>query len=203
MTWLAKTANDRLSVVQTLRFQIVNKRFACVSLDKKNAIATVCCPRAPLYWHTFPLTTVTFVVLLNIQWSILLLYLSGAYNIYRIRPYYALRFFKIQYWKTCGKICRYLYVPILYTLKNFQQRTYLICLCDFFFWFSLKKSVVGIHLNCIDKSMQFMLVPTTYALIKKQTKSTLPVIWRLWNCLTCAYRGLIGVCAVIRSNTVI
>ena len=41
MIWLAKTANDRLSVVQTLRFQIVNKRFACVSVDKKNAIATV------------------------------------------------------------------------------------------------------------------------------------------------------------------
>ena len=41
MLWLAKTVNDRLSVVQTLRFQIVNKRFACVSVDKKNAIATV------------------------------------------------------------------------------------------------------------------------------------------------------------------
>ena len=41
MIWLAKTTNDRLSVVQTLRFQIVNKRFACVSVDKKNAIATV------------------------------------------------------------------------------------------------------------------------------------------------------------------
>ena len=41
MLWLAKTVNDPLSVVQTLRFQIVNKRFACVSLDKKNAIATV------------------------------------------------------------------------------------------------------------------------------------------------------------------
>ena len=28
-------------MVQTLRFQIINKRFACVSVDKKNAIATV------------------------------------------------------------------------------------------------------------------------------------------------------------------
>ena len=35
MIWLAKNANNRLSVVQTLRFLIVNKRFACVSLDKK------------------------------------------------------------------------------------------------------------------------------------------------------------------------
>ena len=48
MIWLAKNANDRLSVVQTLRFQIVNKRFACVSVDKKNAIATV-----PPFWKVF------------------------------------------------------------------------------------------------------------------------------------------------------
>ena len=41
MIWLAKTVNDRLSVVQTLRFQTVNKRFACVSVDMKNAVITV------------------------------------------------------------------------------------------------------------------------------------------------------------------
>ena len=31
----------------------------------------------------------------------------------------------------------------------------------------IKTYVVGTHLNCIDKSMQFKWVPTTYAFIKK------------------------------------
>ena len=38
---MAKTVNDRLSVVETLRFQTVKKRFACVSVDMKNAVTTV------------------------------------------------------------------------------------------------------------------------------------------------------------------
>ena len=33
--------------------------------------------------------------------------------------------------------------------------------------FFLKLYVVGTHLNCIDKSLQFKWVPTTYAFIKK------------------------------------
>ena len=37
----------------------------------------------------------------------------------------------------------------------------------FFLIFSIKAYVVGIHLNCIDKSMQFKWVPITYAFIKK------------------------------------
>ena len=41
MVWLAKTVNDRLNVVETLRFQTVKKRFACVSVDMKNAVTTV------------------------------------------------------------------------------------------------------------------------------------------------------------------
>ena len=49
-----------------------------------------------------------------------------------------------------------------------------------------------------QKSMQFKWVPTTYAIIKKLTKSALAVIWRLQNCLAAA----IGVCVVIRSNKV-
>ena len=40
--------------------------------------------------------------------------------------------------------------------------------CVFFLWiFFIKAYAVGTHLNCIDKSMQFEWVPTTYALIKK------------------------------------
>ena len=41
MIWLAKTVNDRLNVVETLRFQTVKKHFACVSVDMKNAVTTV------------------------------------------------------------------------------------------------------------------------------------------------------------------
>ena len=35
-----------------------------------------------------------------------------------------------------------------------------VCMCVFFF---MKAYVVGTHLNCIDKSMQFKWVPTTYS----------------------------------------
>ena len=37
----------------------------------------------------------------------------------------------------------------------------------FFLYFFTKAYVVGTHLNCIDKSMQFKWVPTTYAFLKK------------------------------------
>ena len=36
-----------------------------------------------------------------------------------------------------------------------------------FFYFLYKAYVVGTHLNCINMSMQFKLVPTTYAFKKK------------------------------------
>ena len=42
--------------------------------------------------------------------------------------------------------------------------------------FFMNAYIVGTHLNCIDKSMQFIWVPTTYAFIDKQTKGTLAVI---------------------------
>ena len=38
-----------------------------------------------------------------------------------------------------------------------------VSVCDFL----NEAYVVGTHLNCIDKSMQFKWVPTTYAFIKK------------------------------------
>ena len=37
----------------------------------------------------------------------------------------------------------------------------------FFLYFFTKAYVVGTHLNCIDKSMQFKWVPTTYAFVKE------------------------------------
>ena len=99
-----------------------------------------------------------------------------------------------------------MYLPILKVhLKKKKKklwRTYQImlmrCFCMLFLSdFYYKAYVVGTHLNCIDKSMQFKWVPTIYAFIKKQTKITVAVIWRLRNCLTV----LIGAWAVIRSNT--
>ena len=72
---------------------------------------------------------------------------------------------------------------------------YAIFLCCFFFViFFIKAYVVGTHLNCIDKSMQFKWVPTTFAL-KKYTGCNLKTM----ELLDCAF---IGVCAVIRLNTV-
>ena len=59
-------------------------------------------------------------------------------------------------------------LPTKDTLKNkYQQRPYLAMFMRFFLSFFIKTYVVGTHLNCIDKSMQFKWVPATYAFIKK------------------------------------
>ena len=57
------------------------------------------------------------------------------------------------------------------------------CFC-FFLVFFIKVYVLSTHLNCIDKLMQFKWVPTTYAFMKKYTKSTLAAFCRLRNRLT-------------------
>ena len=65
--------------------------------------------------------------------------------------------------------------------------------CIYFFLICfIKAYVMGSHLNCIDKSMQFKWVPATY--IRKYTGCNL----KTTELLDCA---LIRVCAVIRSNT--
>ena len=43
---------------------------------------------------------------------------------------------------------------------------FFFCLFVFYFDFLYKAYVVGTHLNCIDKSMQFSWVPTTDAFLK-------------------------------------
>ena len=56
-------------------------------------------------------------------------------------------------------------------VKDLSIDAYAMFSCYFFFFFFLiffiKTYVVGTHLNCIDKRMQFKWVPTTYAFIKK------------------------------------
>ena len=47
-------------------------------------------------------------------------------------------------------------------VKDFFDDVFAIC----FLIFSIKAYVVGTHLNCINKLMQFKWVPTTYAFIK-------------------------------------
>ena len=66
----------------------------------------------------------------------------------------------------------------------------------FFLIFFLQAYIIGTHLNCIDKSMQFKWVLTTYAFIDKK--------YTVCNLKTTELLDyiLIGVCAVIRSNKV-
>ena len=74
---------------------------------------------------------------------------------YHIRPNYrtvCLGFSKLLGTLSCGKICIYL-LRIHY--KKDQKRTYLMMIMQFFLTFFIKAYVVGAHLNCIDKSMQF------------------------------------------------
>ena len=86
-------------------------------------------------------------------------------------------------------------------LKIDQQRIYMMMFMRFFFLliFFIKAYVVGTHLNCINKSMQFKWVPTTYALNKEIDKKYTSCNLKTTELLNC---GLIGVCAVIRLNTV-
>ena len=51
--------------------------------------------------------------------------------------------------------------------KKILVRTLYLMIMRFFYIFFIKAYVVGTHLNCIDNSMHFKLVSTTYALIKK------------------------------------
>ena len=71
-----------------------------------------------------------------------------------------------------------MYLPILKvhlkkkkkkTAKDLSNNAYAMFLYVFFFFliFFIKAYVVGTHLNCIDKSMQFKWVPTPYAFTKK------------------------------------
>ena len=54
------------------------------------------------------------------------------------------------------------------TVKQFHSLQ--IIASVLFVYFFIKAYVVGAHLNCIDLSMQFKWVPTTYVLIKKIRK---------------------------------
>ena len=81
------------------------------------------------------------------------------------------------------------------SVKDLSNDAYAIfCGVFFFVIFFIKAYVMGTHLICIDKSMQFKWVPTTFA-FKKYTGCNLKTT-QLCDC------ALIGVCAVIRLNPV-
>ena len=63
--------------------------------------------------------------------------------------------------------------PYKHTLMKFRS---LITASVLFIYFFIKAYVVGSHLNCIDLSMQFKWVPTTYAFIKKIRKKNRIII---------------------------
>ena len=106
-----------------------------------------------------------------------------------------LRFFKIT-GKTCGKV--QIYLPSVH-LKKRSAKALFDDIYAIFSDFCIKAYVVDTHLNCIDKSMQFKWVPTTYAFIKKVDKKYTDCDLKITKLFDCA---LIVVCAVIRSNTV-
>ena len=89
---------------------------------------------------------------------------------YRILPNY--RSMHLGFSKALGKLV-VKYVSF-YTKGTLKQRSakdlsndaYAMFLCFLFLISFIKAYVVGTHLNCIDKSMQFKWVPTTYAFIQ-------------------------------------
>ena len=65
-----------------------------------------------------------------------------------------------------------MYPPILRvhlkrSVKDLSNDSFAMFFVLFYSDFLYKAYVVVTHLNCIDKSMQFKWVPTTYAFIKK------------------------------------
>ena len=81
---------------------------------------------------------------------------------------------RLGFSKLLEKICIYLLgVHLKKSAKDSFYDVYVIVVFLFVFFFLIffiKAYVVGTHLNCIDKSMQFKWVPTTYAFMKKETK---------------------------------
>ena len=93
-------------------------------------------------------------------------------------------------------------LPTKDTLKNkYQQRPYLAMYMQFFFsdFFFIKTYVVGTHLNYIDVDA-IQMSTHNICLFKEVDKKYTGCNLKTTELLDCA---LIGVCAVIRSNTVV
>ena len=117
---------------------------------------------------------------------------------YRIRPNYRtvrLGFSKLLGTLSCGKICIYL-LRIHY--KKIRKKTYLMMIMRFFFLiFFIKAYVVGTHLH--RRVDEIQMSTHNIGLYKEVKKKHTGCNLRITEFLNCT---LIGVCAVIRSNTV-
>ena len=92
----------------------------------------------------------------------------GSNYKYRIRPHY--RAVRLGFSTLPGKlVVKYKSAYYRYTLKTRSTKDFfnVVYAMNFFSIFYIKAYVVGTHLNCIDKSMQFKWVTTTYVFIKK------------------------------------
>ena len=106
-----------------------------------------------LNWNRFWIINQTSLVILRLPTEGFLV--EELEYAYRIRPKYRtvrLGFSKLLGTLSGGKICIYL-LRIHY--KKDQKRTNFMMIIRFFLTFFIKAYIVGAHLNCIDKSMQF------------------------------------------------
>ena len=86
--------------------------------------------------------------------------------------------YKASQWNRDSDIRSFVYYRIrpnyrTYPYKRIVEkfRSLQITASELFLYFFIKAYVVGTHLNCIDLSMQFKWVPTTYAFINKLEKN--------------------------------
>ena len=77
------------------------------------------------------------------------------------------KFLFLLYKAYVGDTDYYRTVSIIVSDKSGYQKNSLPYYVSFFLIFFIKEYVVGTHLNCINKLMQFKWVSTTYAFIKK------------------------------------
>ena len=70
----------------------------------------------------------------------------------------------------------------------------MMCMRFFFSEIFFKKAYVEgiIHLNCIDKSMQFKLIPTTYVFYNEVDKKYFGCNLKTTELLNCALKGYVG-----------
>ena len=105
----------------------------------------------------------------------LLTFFQQKISMYRIQPNYrtvCFGFSKLPGNLVCDKICIHLYCKGILkerSVKDLYNDTYAMFFVCFFLLliFFIKTYVIGTHLNCTDKSMQFKWVPITYVFIKK------------------------------------
>ena len=94
-------------------------------------------------------------------------YNTHSANCTNSRQYWSWRYLLLFTYRIRSNYRTYPYKRTLMKFRSLQ-----ITASVLFIYFFIKAYVVGSHLNCIDLSMQFKWVPTTYAFIKKIRKKS-------------------------------